>query len=93
MRAKTRPVPSAKAVAATVKKQVASALKIAKSLVENTAVPANSVSVGAEGAQGVSYFGFLPENLTVPGRYDRALLHAAALDRGAHRDVRARRRR
>jgi len=66
VRAKTRPVPSAKAVAATVKRQVASALKIAKTLVQNTAVPANSVSVGAEGAEGVSYFGFLPENLTVP---------------------------
>ena len=29
-------------------------------------MPANSVSVGAEGAEGVSYFGLLPENLTVP---------------------------
>ncbi|HEX2772145.1 MAG TPA: hypothetical protein VHN18_06905 [Micromonosporaceae bacterium] len=65
VRAKTTRVPSAKAVAATVKKQVASALRIAKTLVANTQVPANSVSVSAEGAQGVSYFGMLPQNLTV----------------------------
>jgi len=65
VRAKTTPVPSTKAVALQVKKQVASALSIAKTLVGRTAVPADSVSVGAEGAQGVSYFGMLPQNLTV----------------------------
>jgi len=66
VRAKTTPVPSASAVALRVKQQVASALKIAKSLATTTTPPVDSVSVGAEGAEGVSYFGFLPENLTVP---------------------------
>lgn len=66
VRPTSTPVPSAKAEKARVAKQVASALAIAKSLATSTKVPANSVSVGAEGAEGVSYFGMLPENLTVP---------------------------
>ncbi len=66
VRAKPRRIPSVKAVAAGVKRQVAAALTTATSLAQNTTVPANSVSVGAEGAGGVAYFGFIPENLTVP---------------------------
>ena len=66
VRPKSKPIPSANDVAATVTKQVASTLQIAKSLVKNTTVPANAVSVGAEGKEGVSYFGMVPGALTVP---------------------------
>ena len=65
VRAKRTRVPSAKLVALRVKQQVASALKVARTLVNETTVPANSVTLGAEGAGGVAYFGMLPQNLTV----------------------------
>jgi len=60
------PVPSAKSDAARVKSQAAKALAAAKALPKNTKPPANTISVGAEGKGGVSYFGMLPDTLTVP---------------------------
>jgi plastocyanin len=63
---KHSPVPSARSDAARVKAQVAKALAAAKALPTTTKPPANTVSVGAEGKGGVSYFGMLPDKLTVP---------------------------
>ena len=48
--------------------QVAAALKVAAGLAAHVAPVANTVSVGAEGAGGVTFLGFLPKNMTVaPG--------------------------
>jgi plastocyanin len=62
--AKGKKAPSAKADAAELKKEVAAAFKIAKTL-RDTAVPANTIDVGLAG-KGVEYFNFLPNTLTVP---------------------------
>lgn len=59
-------VPSKAADAARVKKQVDSALAIAKGLAAATKPAANSVVVGPQGKNGVIVFGFVPGNLTVP---------------------------
>lgn len=59
-------VPSKAADAARVKKQVDSALTIAKGLAAATKPGANSVVVGPQGKSGVVVFGFVPGNLTVP---------------------------
>ncbi len=61
----SRSVPSAAADKATVKRQIAAALKAAKPL-PATKAPANSVVVGPQGKGGVAYFGFAPAKLTVP---------------------------
>ena len=63
---KSKPAPSASAVASQVRTQVAAALKNAKGLVAATKPPANTISVGAEGSKGVTHFGFVPNKLTVP---------------------------
>jgi plastocyanin len=63
---KRSPIPSSKSDAARVRAQVAKALAIAKALPKTTKPPANTVSVGAEGKGGVSFFGMLPDKLTVP---------------------------
>jgi plastocyanin len=63
---KGAPIPSAKSDAARVKAQVAKALATAKALPTATKPPANTISVGAEGKGGITYFGMLPDNLTVP---------------------------
>jgi plastocyanin len=61
-----REVPTAAADKATVKKQVAAALRIAKALPTGPPPPANIVDVGRQGAGDVSLFAFLPATLTVP---------------------------
>jgi plastocyanin len=61
---KSKPVPSAKADAKTVKAQVARDLKLAKSLAKATPA-ANTVDVGNAGKYGVEYYGFLPGTLDV----------------------------
>jgi plastocyanin len=63
---KGAPIPSAKSDAARVKAQVAKALATAKALPTTTKPPANTISVGAEGKGGITYFGMLPDKLTVP---------------------------
>jgi plastocyanin len=63
---KGSPVPSAKSDAARVKAQVAKALAAAKALPAATKPPANTISLGAQGKGGASYFGMLPDKLTVP---------------------------
>jgi plastocyanin len=63
---KGSPVLSAKAEAARVKAQAAKALAVARALPKIKKSPANTITVGAEGAAGVSYFGMLPDKLTVP---------------------------
>lgn len=63
---KSSPVPSARADALRVKQQAAAALAVAKKLRGSVTPPANTVSVGAEGKGGVTFFGFLPDKLTVP---------------------------
>ncbi len=60
------PVPSTRADAARVKRQVAAALAVAKKLPQSVTPAANTVSMGADGRGGVHHFGFLPGNLTVP---------------------------
>ncbi|MEJ7825490.1 MAG: hypothetical protein WKF48_08665 [Solirubrobacteraceae bacterium] len=65
VRAKGTPVPSARGDAARVKKQAASALAVARSLVKNTKPGAATVSVSAEGKGGVHHFGMIPGKLTV----------------------------
>ncbi|MGZ6643665.1 MAG: cupredoxin domain-containing protein [Solirubrobacteraceae bacterium] len=60
-----RRVPSAKADASRVARQVAAAKKGAKALAQ-TKAPANSVIVAPVGKSGLEYFGFAPGNLTVP---------------------------
>jgi plastocyanin len=62
----SRTVPSAAADKATVKKQVAAALRIAKALPTGPPPPANIVDVGRQGAGNVSLYAFLPATLTVP---------------------------
>ena len=63
---KGSPIPSAKSDAARVKTQVAKALAAAKATPATVKSPANTITVGAEGPGGVSYFGMLPDTLTVP---------------------------
>jgi plastocyanin len=63
---KGSPVPSAKSDAARVKAQVAKALAAAKALPAATKPPVNTISLGAQGKGGASYFGMLPDKLTVP---------------------------
>jgi plastocyanin len=63
---KHSPIPSARSDAARVAAQVAKALAVAKALPKVTKPPANTVDVGAEGKGGVSFFGMLPDKLTVP---------------------------
>jgi plastocyanin len=63
---KGSPVPSPRSDAARVKAQVAKALAAAKALPTATKPPANTISLGAEGKGGASYFGMLPDKLTVP---------------------------
>jgi plastocyanin len=61
-----RSVPSAAADRATVRRQVATTLRIARALPNTGTVPANTVDVGRQGAGNVSLFAFLPATLTVP---------------------------
>lgn len=58
--------PSAAADALRVRRQAAAALTVAKGLAKSVTPPANTVSVGAEGPGGVTFYGFLPDNLKVP---------------------------
>ena len=62
---KSKHIPSSKAVAKTVKGQVAEDLAIAKSLASYKP-PAGVVSVGAAGEYGVEYYDFAPKTLSVP---------------------------
>lgn len=63
---KRSPVPSARADRLRVKRQAAAALAVAKKLRGTVDPPANTVSAGADGKGGVTFFGFLPAKLTVP---------------------------
>jgi plastocyanin len=62
---KTAKVPTKKTDAKTVKTQISTAVKIAKTLPKKT-VPANTVSVGSAGQHGVEFYAFLPATITVP---------------------------
>jgi plastocyanin len=62
---KKKRIPTAKADAKALKKQVARDFKVAKTL-KQVQVPANTVDVGSAGKYGVEYFGYLPKTLTVP---------------------------
>jgi plastocyanin len=66
---KGKKIPNARAVRKAVKKQLKRDLKQARNLASTTAVPANTVDVGASsGKSHVEYYGMLPGNLTVsPG--------------------------
>jgi plastocyanin len=63
--AKSKSIPSAKADAKTLKKQIDGAFAIAKTL-NKTQMPPNTISVGYAGNHGVEYFGYLPTTTTVP---------------------------
>jgi plastocyanin len=63
--AKSRPIPSAKADAKTLKTQISRDLEIAKRLAA-TKPPAGVVDVGSAGPHGVEYFGFFPKSVSVP---------------------------
>lgn len=60
-----RPIPSKRADARAVARQVAKAVKAAKKL-RKTDAPDNTVLLGAASRSGVEFFGMLPETLTVP---------------------------
>ena len=64
--AKRKGAPSAAADAKRVKAQVARAIAVMKGLEKATTPGANTVSVGAEGRDGVTLFGMLPADLSVP---------------------------
>jgi plastocyanin len=59
-------VPSASEDKRTVRRQAAAALRVAKSITRGHTTPANTVDMGIEGKGGVSFFGFVPQKLTVP---------------------------
>jgi plastocyanin len=62
-----RSVPSARQDRATLRSQVARTLRTARSLASGaTPPPAGTVDVGRQGAGGVSFFAFVPAQLTVP---------------------------
>jgi plastocyanin len=61
-----RTVPSARQDRATVRAQLAAALRTARALPRNATQPANTVDVGLQGRGGVSFFDFVPKQLTVP---------------------------
>jgi plastocyanin len=61
-----REVPSASAESARVRAQVASTLRTARTLQRTTSAPQNIVNVGLQGRSGVSFFDFVPKQLTVP---------------------------
>ena len=63
---KSSPAPSARADALRVRRQAAAALAVAKKLPGSVTPAANTVSLGADGNGGVTFFGFLPDKLTVP---------------------------
>jgi plastocyanin len=63
--AKTAKSPSAKADAKRLARQIAGDLKVAKGLL-HPATPANTISLGSAGRDGVEVFAFLPGTLTVP---------------------------
>jgi plastocyanin len=82
-------VPSAREDRATLRDQVASTLRTARSLVRNSTQPANTVDVGLGGAGRVSFFGFAPARLTVPTgttvtfrEGDRSETHTATIGPG-----------
>jgi plastocyanin len=60
-----RPVPSARADARAVTRQLASAIRTAKRLARTTA-PSGVVNDGVAGPHGVEYFQFVPSKITVP---------------------------
>jgi plastocyanin len=62
---KRKRIPTAKADARALKRQIARDFKVAKTL-KHVPVPANTVDVGSAGKYGVEYFGYLPKVLTVP---------------------------
>ena len=84
---RSTPIPSKRADARAVARQVAKAVKAAKKL-RKTDAPDNTVLLGAANRSGVEFFGMLPETLTVPRRHDRRLQDVAALVRGAHSHLR-----
>jgi plastocyanin len=61
-----RTVPSTRQDRATVRAQLAAALRTARALPRNATQPANTVDVGLQGRGGVSFFDFVPKQLTVP---------------------------
>jgi plastocyanin len=65
VKAKGRSVPSAKADRKAVKRQVAASVKTSKQLPKATP-PANTINVGVAGKGGEEFFGFVPNQVTVP---------------------------
>lgn len=73
-------VPSTKADRRALQRQVATAIKTSK-LLPKTAVPADTVSVGASGKHGEELFAFVPDALTVPvGTTVTFRMHPASYD-------------
>jgi plastocyanin len=63
---RNRPVPSKRADAGAVARQLAAAVAVARKLPNATGLPPNTISVAQEGKGGVHHFGFVPSRLTVP---------------------------
>jgi plastocyanin len=61
-----RRVPSARQDRARVRAQLAADLRTARALPRNARPPANTIDVGLEGRGNVSFFDFVPKQLTVP---------------------------
>ena len=80
VKSKGAKVPSAKADKKALKRQVATALKTAKTLPKTTA-PANTINVGAAGKHGEELFAFVPDAVTVaPGTVVNFRMHPASYD-------------
>jgi plastocyanin len=80
VKAKGAKVPSARADKKALKRQVATAIKTAKTLPKATA-PANTINVGAAGKHGEELFAFVPSAVTVsPGTTIRFRMHPASYD-------------
>jgi plastocyanin len=58
-------VKSVKDDARVIKRQVKTALRIARGLADNLPATGDTIAVGSAGPHGVEYFGFVPNNLTV----------------------------
>ena len=80
VRPKGKSVPSKKADKKALNRQVATALKTAKTLPKATA-PANTINVGAAGKHGEELFAFVPNAVTVPtGTTLTFRMHPASYD-------------
>ena len=78
-----RSVPTERAHRQTVRREVGAALRVARSITRGHTTPAATVDLGIEGKGGVSFFGFVPQKLTV-ARGTTVLFRMPARSREVH---------